>query len=105
MMAFQSPRHGKTHKKQVAMIAQKVVDAKQPQWKWCPLIPSPYSRTTALGTLSQNHNQLPCSPFIGLSLGLLLFSPSVDLSLVRSFAISRSILSVPAARMSSFTAS
>jgi hypothetical protein len=56
MMAFYSTWHGKAHKKQVAMIAQKVVDAKQPQWKWCPLIPSPYSRTAAFWTLSQNHN-------------------------------------------------
>ncbi|HEX5885139.1 MAG TPA: hypothetical protein VFY67_11425, partial [Pyrinomonadaceae bacterium] len=49
--AVEGPRHHKPGKKQVAMIAQKVIDANQTHRQGRPFIASSNPRTTTLGTL------------------------------------------------------
>jgi hypothetical protein len=48
-------RNGKTRKKQVAMIAQKIMDANQAQNERSGLISLPNSRTATFGTPLRNH--------------------------------------------------
>ena len=52
----QAPRHHKASKKQVAMIAQKVVDANQTHRQRRPFIAFANARTTTLGTLLGKHS-------------------------------------------------
>jgi len=47
----QGPRWHKTREKQIAMIAQKVIDANQPHRQGRSFVPSANSRTTTLGAL------------------------------------------------------
>jgi hypothetical protein len=48
-------RYRKPCEKQVAMIAQKVVDANHAEDEWCRLVPFSNPRTTALGTSLGDH--------------------------------------------------
>jgi hypothetical protein len=53
--AAQGSGHHKTSEKQVAMIAQKVMDANQTQDQRRPFIPSPNPRTTTFRALLNYH--------------------------------------------------
>ena len=55
MMARQVPRKRKPSKKQIAMIAQKIIDANQTHWEWRPFVASSDTRTAAFRTPSQRH--------------------------------------------------
>ncbi len=54
--SMQGPRRHKTREKQIAMIAQKMIDANQTHWQGRPFIASADSRTTALGALHRDHS-------------------------------------------------
>jgi hypothetical protein len=56
--AAQGSGHHKARKKQVAMIAQKVMDANQTQHEKSPFIPSSYLRTTTFRALLAYHQSL-----------------------------------------------
>ena len=53
--ALQRPGNRKACEKQVAMIAQKVVDANQTKKHWSGFIPLPDARTPTLRTTLRNH--------------------------------------------------
>jgi hypothetical protein len=53
--AAQGSGHDKARKKQVAMIAQKVMDANQTQHEWRPSITASNTRTTAFRALLAYH--------------------------------------------------
>ena len=66
----EGPRHHKPREKQVAMIAQKVVDANQAHRQRRPFITSANAGTTAFWTLLKGHSSdsltilnLPALPF------------------------------------------
>jgi hypothetical protein len=56
--AAQGPGHHKAREKQVAMIAQKVMDANQTQHEKSPFIASSNVRTTAFRALLTDHQWL-----------------------------------------------
>jgi hypothetical protein len=58
----EGPRQHKTCKKQVAMIAQKVIDANQTQRQRGPFISRADSATATLRTLSESHGRKVTGP-------------------------------------------
>jgi hypothetical protein len=85
--AAQGSGHYKARKKQVAMIAQKVMDANQTQHEEGPFIPSSNPRTTAFRAFLSYHQSLFGPEFSGI----LCCAPSPGRSRDLSFSISRSI--------------
>src|ERR1041384_492970 len=94
-------RQRKTRKKQIAMIAQKVVDANQTHRQGGPSIALANAGTATFRALLSKHQFLSGPD----SSGLLCCDPLLDRRRAFNFSISRSIFSVPARRTSSFTTS
>jgi hypothetical protein len=65
--AAQGPGHHKAREKQVAMIAQKVMDANQTQHEKSPFIASSNVRTTAFRALLTDHQSLLGTRVFGVS--------------------------------------
>ena len=96
---LQRSRHDKTSKKQVAMIAQKVIDAKQPHWQRGPLVTHSNIRASALRTLLKSHSLSSAERGLVLC-GLSEFS---ERKAAPNLSISFSIFSDPDLRTSSLT--